>query len=274
MQRMRRNGRALMTLAISAMFAVACSSNGTTTQPSSTSTPAPTTPVTAAAPPPCVMSSSFFQTPNIVSGAGGQAFVGFTFLPPAGATSCTTPSVTAVSNAPFITAGPVLSTPNTVSYNHLVTLTVAPNEASAPRSGTVTIADRTATINQERGQLIVSLSLFDPARTSAATTECYIRGPLSQPTTCIVQVSITASGGPAVVSYAWDVEIPITTLPRFTQTGGSSQMSFSAPCGQATSTPDGRDDLLWVSLTVTDSAGNSVHVPDPQFQARLFSCGS
>jgi hypothetical protein len=259
------------------MFASACSSDSTTTQPSTATQPIPPAPgpFQATTGPPC---EALGLPPSLnTDGTGGEVLVEFRSSPPAGATNCA--PMTILSNSPFIAVTSVsVNTGGKLFNNSGVRLAVAPNGAPAPRSGTVTIGDHTSTINQERGQIAVTLFLLDPVRVSSGTTECYIRGPVNRPTECIVQAGVTVSGGPPIVSYQWIVSY-FPSPPLFNQFTTSPQITLTGTCGLRDSTPDGTVENLGVGLTLTDSSGNTISVQSgvrgqPRFQARLFSCGS
>src|SRR5215831_10280692 len=113
---------------VAAMFAGACSSNSTT--PSTTTT---TTTTTSTAPP-----CSFAIGSSSANANGG----GDTITVSVGASAATC-AWTAVSNAPFIT----IKSGTSGTGNGSVVLTIAANQGNV-RSGTVTIAGQTFTVNQ------------------------------------------------------------------------------------------------------------------------------
>jgi hypothetical protein len=151
-----------------------------------------------------------------------------------------------------------------------VDLIVAPNPSATPRTGTVTIAGNlTFTVNQGPG-IAVSLAMFDPARTSEATTECQIRG---QPTTCVFKASAATYDGSPIVSYSWDVSYTYGVVKSLTQSGSNPEFAFTETCGHAGPTDDYR---LLVSVKVTDSKGNTAtaYSGSGGLTLRPFPCGS
>ncbi len=241
---------------LAAMFAGACSSNSTTT-PSTTTTTTTTTP----APAPCV-----FALGSASASANGA---GDTLTVNVGASAATC-AWTAVSNASFITvkSGASGTGPGTV------TLTIASNPGNT-RSGTVTIAAQTFTVNQAAG-LVAAFSLFDSGSQPSATNECRFRSVSSQTTMCTLRSTSFTFDATAIVSYSWNVQYTYDTVKTFT--GTSSSIDFTDKCGQPQSTDDGAPNPLSVSLTVTDSKGNTATATagsgdQPAMQIRMYTCG-
>ena len=217
----------------------------------------------AAAPVACTYTLS---TTTISAGASGGAST----------VTVTAPSTcgwTAVSNAVFIT----IPSGTSGTGNGTVTLAIAANTGAA-RSGTLTIAGQTVTVNQGASGLVASFALFDPAAQTAATTECQFRSLAGQPTTCTLQSTSFTFGANTIVSYTWTVQYTYVTVKTLTQSGPSPTFSFTDVCGQFSSTNDGVAQPLSVQLTVVDSLGATATASagtggQPPLQVRLFACG-
>ena len=196
-----------------------------------------------------------FRTPNSCSfslstttittaSAGGTATVDVT--------APGTCSWTATSNAPFIT----ITSGGSGSGNGTVTFSVA-SSSGAGRSGTLTIAGQTVTVNQAGSGVVAAFNLLDPSTTAGPTNECWFRNLIGQPTTCTLTSTSFPLGPTALVTYTWTVKYTYGTVKTLTQTGSNPQLAITDVCGQATSTNEGAPQPLDVTLTVTDSAGNT-----------------
>jgi hypothetical protein len=200
-----------------------------------------------------------------VAGGGGSPTVTVTTD-----SSC---SWTASSNASFITVASGASG----TGNGTVTLAVAAN-AGPSRSGTVTIAGQTVTVTQTGSGLSVGFRLLDPGRGPGATTECQIRSLTSGPTTCVLESTSFPLGTTSIASYAWTVQYVYPFQKTLTQIGSNSVFSFGETCGQNPSSASGEPIDMIVTLTVTDTAGESVTVrsgagSQPALLLRTFICG-
>ena len=185
----------------------------------------------------------------------------------------------AISNDGFI----VLTSPSSGSGNGSLTFSVIANTGAA-RTGTITISGQTITVSQaaagsQGGNLFAGFRLLDPGRTgSATTTSCWLRSSTSQPTQCTLESTSFPRGTNAITGYSWAVSYTYPTDKAFTQVGTNPQFSFTEMCGLLGSTDGGTDIELKVSLTVTDSDGNSVTVQSnagsqPLLVLRAFVCG-
>jgi hypothetical protein len=182
----------------------------------------------------------------------------------------------AISNDAFI----VLTTPSSGSGSGSLTFSVAANTAAA-RTGTVTISGQTITVSQAAGtassnSVVASFQLFDTATQSGETTECRIRSATSSAITCTLRSNSYTLGATAIVSQSWSVEYTYDATKTFT--GTDPTLSFTDTCGKATATDDGVSQPLKVTLTVTDSAGNTATATagagsQPALFVRLFNCG-
>jgi Putative binding domain, N-terminal len=183
----------------------------------------------------------------------------------------------AVSNDGFI----VLTSPSSGSGNGSLTFSVAANTGAA-RTGSVTISGQTITVSQAAGtassnnNVVASFQLFDPASQGGETTECRFRSTVSSATTCTLRSNSYTLGTTGIVSQSWSVEYTYDATKTFT--GTDPTLSFTDTCGKATATDDGVSQPLKVTLTVTDSAGNTATATagagsQPALFVRLFNCG-
>jgi hypothetical protein len=182
----------------------------------------------------------------------------------------------AISNDAFI----VLTTPSSGSGSGSLTFSVAANTGAA-RTGSVTISGQTVTVTQAAGsqasnEAVASFQLFDPGTQGGATTECRIRSATNLATTCTLQSNSFTKGTTSIVSQSWSVEYTYDVTR--TITGTDPALSFTDTCGKSGATNDGVFQPLKVTLTVTDSAGNTATATagagsQPALFVRLFNCG-
>jgi hypothetical protein len=124
---------------------------------------------------------------------------------------------------------------------------------------------------------VASFQLFDPATQGGPTTECRIRDQSgTNPTTCTLRSNSYTLGTTAIISQSWSVEYTYDSTK--TVTGTDVSLSFTDTCGKPTATDDGVSQPLKVTLTVTDSAGNTATATagtgsQPALFVRLFNCG-
>ncbi|HUK34342.1 MAG TPA: hypothetical protein VLV86_10545 [Vicinamibacterales bacterium] len=146
------------------------------------------------------------------------------------------------------------------------------------RSGTVTIGGQTVTVTQDPG-VFAAFSLFDPAQSTGATNVCAFRSATGGSTTCTLRSTSFTQGTAPIVNFAWTVQYTYGTVKVINASGSSSSLSFTDSCGQANAgaTDDGALQPLAVTLTVTDSLGNTATAmagagnQPPMFVA-LFNC--
>ena len=179
---------------------------------------------------------------------------------------------TASSNSPFLTANA------SATGNGTVVITASANSGSA-RTGTVTIGGQTVTVSQDGG-IFASFSMFDPAQTGGPTNVCQFRSSNAGSTTCTLRSTSFTSGSASIVTYTWTVQYTYATVKVTNVSGDSPTVSFTDTCGVANggSTDDGVLQPLDVTLTVTDSLGNTATAKSgtgsqsPLF-VQLFNCG-
>jgi hypothetical protein len=180
-------------------------------------------------------------------------------------------SWTAASNVPFIT----VSAGASGTGNGTVTATVAAG-SGAVRSGTLTIAGQTVTVTQGAAAgIAASFQLFDPALGPEVRTECRITSNIA--TVCTLQSTSFPLGTNGLVSFSWTAQWTDGTVQMPTQNGASPTFSFTWTCGGPASTIDGAAQPLTVTLTVTDTSGNTATVTSgsgsqPPLFIRLFKC--
>jgi len=174
---------------------------------------------------------------------------------------------TAVSQSSFIT----VTSGASGTGNGSVTFTVAATTSGA-RTGTLTIAGQTVTVTQQGTNLVAGFRLMDPGRLgSATTTECQIRSLTSVPTQCILESTSFPTGTNTITGYSWVVSYTYPSDKTLSQTGTNPRFSFTEMCGQTGSNDSGLQVELKVSLTVTDSEGNSVTVRSNAGSQQLLS---
>jgi hypothetical protein len=178
---------------------------------------------------------------------------------------------TATSNSSFIT----VTSGGSGTGNGTVTATVAAGAGTA-RTGTITVAGVTVTITQDAGAGIApSFRMFDPATSASVTTECRVTN--AGGSTCRLESTSFPLGNNGLASYSWRVQWTDGDVVTRTQDGAASTFSFSWTCGGAASTTDGAAQPLAVTLTVTDTNGNTATVSSgsgsqPPLFIRLFKC--
>jgi hypothetical protein len=117
--------------------------------------------------------------------------------------------------------------------------------------------------------------MFDPGLGPSPTTECRITNSIA--TTCSLSSTSFPLGTNGLVSFAWTAQWTDGSVVSRTQTGASPTFSFTWTCGGPGSTTDGALQPLAVTLTVTDTAGNSATATSgsgnqPPLFLRLFKC--
>ena len=187
-------------------------------------------------------------------------------------TAASTCGWTAASNSAFLTANA-----NTTG-NGTVVITAAAN-SGPPRTGTVTIGGQTVTVTQGGG-VFASFVLLDPSQTSDATNVCQIRSTSGAPTTCTLRSTSFTSGAAPIVNYLWTVQYTYVSVKATSVSTDSPTLPITDTCGLTGggSTDDGVLQPLDVTLTVTDSLGNTATAKSgtgnqPKLFVQLFNCG-
>ncbi len=180
---------------------------------------------------------------------------------------------TSTSNASFITVPS-----GTVTGNGTIVITASQNGGLA-RTGIVTIGGQTVTVSQDAG-VIAAFNLFDPGQTTVATNVCQFRSATGASNTCRVASTSFTGGANRIVTNTWTLQYTYGTVKVISSSGDPSTVSFTDTCGLANSgaSDDGVLQPLDVTLTVTDSAGNTATAKSgtgnqPPLFVQLFNCG-
>ena len=182
---------------------------------------------------------------------------------------------TAVSDAPWLTfSSDYASGTNGVTIPY----TVSQNVSGGPRTGRIRIAfaggNATHVVFQDGNPFITRFTMTDSFRSGAqVATECHFR---SAATPCTFTATSNLPGGGAY-TYTWTASYFYGTQKTTTQTGTSSQFTITDACGGAGSTATGEPGPLDVTLTITDSLGNTQTIRSgegmqPALQIVRFTC--
>ena len=216
------------------------------------------------------------RIPCAMSASPSSAFAGFnatsgTFEVRPNQADCNI-AWTATSDASWLTFASTQSPGS--GYTPSFSYSVAQNMGGGARTGHITInysgGSSVFTVEQEGSPYIVGFTMTDPFRSGAASTdECHFR---SSATPCTFSAFANLPGGS--YTYAWTATYTYGTVK--TTTGTASSFTITDGCGGAGAAADGPATGLDVTLTVTDSLGNSVTIRSGQNQpallARLFTC--
>jgi hypothetical protein len=151
-----------------------------------------------------------------------------------------------------------------------VTYSVAANSGGA-RSSAIRVrwTNNSTLLELRQDGFANSFIMVDPFAGPGETGTCLIR---STATPC--QFSAPASSG---FTYAWTATYVYGTTKTFSQTGSNPNFSFSETCGGPGATAGGLETALNVTLTVTDSNGNTTTATSgtgaqPALIIKLFTC--
>ncbi len=162
---------------------------------------------------------------------------------------------TASSDASWLKFSSTLTSGNN-SVN--IPYTVAQNVSGGPRQGRIRFAwgasgAASHTVYQAGSAIISSFTMTDAFRSgNSPTTECHFR---STATPCTFTGTSNMPGGSYV--YTWTGTYFYGTQKTTTQTGASNQFTITDACGGTGSTATGDPGDLSVTVTITDSLGNS-----------------
>jgi hypothetical protein len=122
-------------------------------------------------------------------------------------------------------------------------------------------------VNQNAPGENLSFQFFDPATSTAPTTECQLK---SLNTICTL-FAASSTFSPSV-TYSWRVEYAYNGSRSWTQTGNLPTFSFTEACGGG-----GAVIPVSVTLTATDTAGNGLTLTSgqgsqPALQLRSLAC--
>jgi hypothetical protein len=223
----------------------------------------------APAPPTCFVPCSYVLSPNTVNTGANSSTQEFEVRPVSGAAqSCTW---TAQSGASWLTFASALSPGSGFS---VFTYNIGPNNGN-DRSGFIDFTwpggSARHVVNQTGTPFTANFTMVDPFRSTSETDECWFR---STSTPCNFTASANLPGGS--YTYDWSASYVYGTSKTFTQVGGSNMFSFSDTCGGPGATAEGQTVDLIVTLTITDSLGNSVTLQSggnrPPLRVKLFTC--
>jgi len=180
-------------------------------------------------------------------------------------------SWTAATNTSFLTASANATGSGSVSIS-------ATANGGASRTGTVTIGGQTVTVSQDPG-VFAAFNLFDPAQNVDATNVCAFRSATGASTTCTLRSTSFTQGTAPIVTFAWTVQYTYGTVKVISASSDSPNLAFTDSCGVANAgaTDDGALNPLDVTLTVTDSLGNTATTKSgtgnqPKLFVQLFNC--
>jgi hypothetical protein len=181
-----------------------------------------------------------------------------------GGTACTW---TVTSDSSFVT----ITAPTTGQGNTRVRYTVAANQSSSGRSAKIRLewsgGSTEHLIFQAGSELNVQVTLVDSFRSgSAPTTSCFIQ---STATPCTFTASATAAGN---VTYNWRVEYLYPNLVTHTALSASNTFTFTQTCGGSTSTAQGFETPMTLTLIVTDTTNNISQTVVIEYVIKLFTC--
>jgi len=225
-------------------------------------------------PPTCVVATAcaYVVNPSATNASSVAGTLEFEVRPPTAETiQC---GWSAQSTVPWVTFPSSQSTGggfSRFSYN------IAQNNGSA-RTGHIDFTwqgggSTRYTVNQSESPFVASFVLVDPFRSSSATDECWFR---STSTPCNFTATANLPGNGAY-TYKWSATYSYGTTKTFTQESSSNTFSFSDTCGGSGSTTDGAANELLVTVTITDSLGNTITLQSgtsgqPPLRVRLFTC--
>lgn len=130
------------------------------------------------------------------------------------------------------------------------------------------------TVFQSGSPFAGSFVLTDSFRSGGApTTECHLR---STATPCVLTATANLPGGGAY-TYAWTVTYFYGIQETATQSSTSNTFTITETCGDTGATTEGAATDFNVTLTITDSLGNTITLRSgegnqPRLALRLFTC--
>jgi len=222
-------------------------------------------------PPTCFVACTLLVNPTRVDVGDGGASGTFEVRP--NQAGCNL-NWTASSDASWLTI-PGTSATGTGFTN--VPYSVAQNTTGS-RTGKIHIAwfggSTDVQVNQGGTPFQSSFTLTDPFRGPGATSECWFR---STATPCNFTASANLTG-PGNYTYVWRATYFYGTQKTVTlTTSATPNFAFTDTCGGTDATTDGSPAELSVTLTITDSAGNTITLQSgqgnqPALVVRRFTC--
>jgi hypothetical protein len=220
----------------------------------------------------CFVPCSYRLTPERIASGSGSSSQTLEIRPtPASVPDC---AWTARSTASWLTISSGFTAG--VGFTN-VPYTIAQNNSNNARTAYIEVAWQGGSsrlqVDQAGTPFQAAFTMVDPFRSSSVTTECWFR---SSSTPC--NFSATANlPGPGAYTYAWTATYVTGSTRTVTQSSSSSTFTFSDACGVTNSTSAGTPVDLIVTLTITDSLGNTITIRSgegnqPSLLVRLFSC--
>jgi hypothetical protein len=219
----------------------------------------------------CVLPCAYVLNPGGLNSGPGPSSQSFEVRPATGAAG--TCQWTAQSTVPWLTFANTLSPGSgftVFSYN------IAQNNGSS-RTGFIDVAwpggGARYQVNQTGTPFVAAFTLVDPFRSTSTTDECWFR---STATPCNFTATANLPGSGAS-TYSWSATYFYGTTKTIVQENTSNTFTFTDACGGSGATADGTPADLRVTLTITDSAGNTITLrsgegTQPALRVRLFSC--
>ena len=181
---------------------------------------------------------------------------------------------TARSTVPWVTIATGFDTGSTFT---VVPYTIGTNNGG-DRTGHIDVAwqggGQRYVVNQSGSAFGAAFTMTDSFRAGSATvTECHIR---STSTPCVLTASENLPGGGAH-TYSWSASYFYGTQKTTTQLGSSNVFTVTDGCGGTGATAAGAGTDLIITLTITDSLGNTITLrsgegSQPALALMLFNC--
>ncbi|MDP2320029.1 MAG: hypothetical protein Q8O42_11915 [Acidobacteriota bacterium] len=180
---------------------------------------------------------------------------------------------TATSNAPWLTlTAPATGTAAGTLYYSFT------HNPGGHRTGIIRLSfpggSATHHVEQSGAGFTLSVQMFDPFRSTAATTTCQIRSTGGANTCNLVATTNLPN---AIERYTWTATYVYGTTTRtVTQTSTSNTLAITDTCGQSGSSAEGTSTDLLVEVTAQDVTGNrqSLSIGPGQLRMAFFSCGA
>ncbi|MBY0497290.1 MAG: hypothetical protein K2Y23_24045 [Cyanobacteria bacterium] len=222
-------------------------------------------------PPTCITACSYVLMPAGLNSGWTSSTQGFEVRPAsANSIQC---QWTATSTVPWLTFASTLS-PG-VGYTPF-TYNIAQNNGGG-RTGYIDFTWQGGAaryqVNQDEIPFASSFTMVDPFRSSSPTTECHFR---SAATPCNFTATTNLPGGGAY-TYNWTATYFYGIQKTVVQNNTSNVFTITDGCGGTGSTSGGPGADLSVTVTITDSVGNSITLRSgegnqPALAVRLFTC--
>ncbi len=179
---------------------------------------------------------------------------------------------TATSDSSWLTFSSAVTGTAAGTVNYSYTL-----NPSGHRTGIIRLSypggSATHHVEQTGAGFILSLQLFDPFRSTSATTNCQIRSAGAANTCNLVATTNLPN---QVEQYSWTATYVYgSTTKTVTQTSTSNTLAITDTCGGTGSSAEGTSADLLVEVTVRDVTGNSqsLSIGAGQLRMTFYTCG-